>query len=85
MSFELENNTFEGTYRVESVEKTDPPQGIPAGDWHRYIIGRGNSKIEGLKPGSFQAVTEHAESVAEDLNERATKYSSVYYVSRKRK
>ena len=85
MSFELEDNTVEGTYRVESVEKTDPPQGIAAGDWHRYIIGQGNSKIEGLKSGSLQAVTEHAESVAEDLNERATKYSSVYYVSRKRK
>jgi len=74
----------EDKYRVESVEKTDPPEGLPAGNWHRYIIGQGGSKIEGLKPGSLKAVTEHAESVATDLNLRAKGGNSTY-AARKQK
>ncbi len=71
-------------YRVESVEKTEPPEGMPAGNWHRYVIGQGGSKIEGLKPGTLKAVTQHAESVASDLNARATGGNSTY-AARKQK
>ena len=71
-------------YRVESVEKTDPPAGMPAGNWHRYVIGQGGSKIEGLKPGTLKAVTQHAESVASDLNSRAAGGNSTY-AARKQK
>jgi len=85
MGFDNGEYTSEGNYRVESVEETDTPDGIPPGIWHRYIIGRGSSRIEGLKAGSMRAVTEHAECVAEDLNTRATRYSSAYHVARKRK
>ena len=85
MSLKFEDDTIECTYRVESVEKTDPPEGIAGDDWHRYIIGHGNAKIEGLTPGTLHSVTKHAEAIAEDLNERATKYQSIYAVSRKRK
>jgi hypothetical protein len=84
MSDELEVKPHERKYHVESVEKTTPPDGMPEGNWHRYIIARGRSKIEGFRPGSLQTVTQHAETVAEGLNERSFKGSSPY-VSRTRK
>jgi hypothetical protein len=84
MSTELESNIRENKYRVVSVEKTEPPEGMPDGNWHRYIIGQGSAKIEGLKPGTLKAVTEHAETVAEDLNSRAGGGNSAY-AARKRK
>ena len=51
---------------------------MPGDNWHRYIIGQGGSKIEGIKPGTLKAVTLHAETVAEDLNARAGKGGSTY-------
>lgn len=65
-------------YNVVTVEKIETPEGMPGNNWHRYVIGRGNSKIEGTKPGTLKSVTEHAESVAEDLNSRAQKGGSYF-------
>lgn len=83
MSVEPENLESERKYRVISVEKTNPPAGMPDGVWHRYVIGQGRSRIEGLKPGSLQDVTEHAEMLAENLNARAVGNS--VYATRKKK
>jgi len=63
---------------VEMVEKTMPPEGAPEVNWCRYVIGKGSSRIEGKKPGSLQAVTQHAEAVAENLNSRKASYGSMY-------
>ncbi len=71
-------------YSVVSVEKTDAPQGMPAGTWYRYIIGQGSSRIEGLKPGTLKSVTQHAETVAEDLNLRG-KGGGAGYASKQKK
>lgn len=84
MSTELENSLRGPRYQVEIVEKTDPPAGMPGDNWHRYVICEGDSRIEGFQPGSLQAVTEHAENFAEDLNNRAANGYSVY-AARKRK
>jgi len=73
------------TYRVVNVEKTEAPDGMEGDNWHLYVIGRGNSKIEGKKPGTLNQVTEHAETVAEDLNSRAGAKSGSIYVSRQKK
>lgn len=73
-----EDDTNVLKYRVTTVEKTTTPQGMPGDNWHRYVIGRGSSKIEGKKPGSLKAVTQHAETVAEDLNSRAGRSGSTY-------
>ena len=80
-----EDKKPEFRYRIESVEPADTPEGMPAGEWHSYVLVRGNSKIEGLKPGSLRNVTLHAESVIEGLNERYTKGSSAYVSSKKKK
>ncbi len=71
-------------YRLMSVEKIDPPEGMPNGSWYRYVIGQGTSRIEGKRLGTLKSVTRHAEEYAENLDTRATiGYSA--YVSRKQK
>jgi hypothetical protein len=74
----------EDKYQVVTVEKSAPPQGIETGNWFRYVIGQGKSKIEGIKCGTLQAVTDHAHTMVDDLNTRATKGGS-FYAPRHRK
>lgn len=70
------SNTVE--YHVVTVEKTAPPDGLPGNNWHRYVIGQGSSKIEGKKPGTLKAVTQHAEAIVDDLNSRKGRGHSTY-------
>lgn len=71
-------------YSLISVEKTDPPEGMQDGNWYRYVIGHGRSRIEGVRLGTLKAVTRHAEEYAENLDSRTSiGYST--YVSRKQK
>lgn len=74
----LQEQIEKQVYTVISVEKTDSPEGLEGDNWHRYILGCGDSTIEGLKPGSLHDVTEHAENVAKDLNERKDSRGSTY-------
>jgi hypothetical protein len=69
MSTEEDESPPELKYRVMLVESTPPPENM-MGLWYRYVIGEGISRIDGIKPGSLQAVTEHAEAFAEKLNLR---------------
>lgn len=71
-------------YHVVTVEKIDTPVGMSGTNWHRYVIQRNGSGIEGMKPGTLISVTQHAESVASDLNERAGGRASSAYGARKR-
>lgn len=84
MNTELEESERTPKYRVESIEKIDPPTGMPQGDWFRYVIREGDSKIEGLQPGSLYSVTQHANTFADDLNARAANGYSVYSGRRKK-
>jgi len=83
MKSEEEEYVIIPRYRVMTVEKTSPPKGM-TGSWHHYVIGEGNSRIDGKRPGTLQAVTQHAETVAENLNSRVGKGSYPTYVSRKK-
>lgn len=65
-------------YHVVIVEKCVPPQGIDTGNWHRYVIGEGKSRIVGFKCGTLHAVTDHAHAMVNDLNTRATRGGSFY-------
>lgn len=87
MGTEINDDTNEDEYHVVSVEEADPPEDILAGNWYRYVIGKGKSKIEGFKPGSMKSVTEHAKNIAEDINERATAFGrpAYYRATQKRK
>ena len=58
-------------YKVVMIKKIATPKGMPGDNWHRYVIRRDTSDIEGMKSGTLDSVTEHAESVAGDLNSRS--------------
>ena len=69
-------------FPVNSIEKTDPPDGETEGEWYEYVIGIGSSSIRGRRSGSLEAVTEYVKEYAENLNQRsALGYSS--YAARK--
>jgi hypothetical protein len=74
----LENETLIAKYEVISIDKIDTPAGMPGNDWYCYVIGYGKSRINGKKPGTLKQVTQHAETVAEDLNLRSKNTKSVY-------
>jgi hypothetical protein len=57
-------------YKLITVEKTDPPPGVEDGSWYRYVVGRGDSSLEGKRRGTLKQVSEHAENLAADLNSR---------------
>jgi hypothetical protein len=76
--------TIKGQYRVVSVEKTDPPEGMNGGSWHSYVIERGTSVVTGKKPGSLRAVTAHARQVVQDLNSRTGLNAGSLYAGRRR-
>jgi len=78
-----EDDTSNKMFRVVEVDNTNPPEGITGDNWFRYVIGQGHSRIEGKKPGTLQSVTEHAESVVEDLNSRKGKGVSTYSTRKK--
>lgn len=58
-------------FNVMSIEKTSAPEGMVGDDWYKYVIGKGSSEIQGLKMGTLNEVTEHANNVANDLNDRS--------------
>jgi hypothetical protein len=71
-------------YEVVTVKKIATPEGMTGDNWHRYVIRRKSSEITGMKPGTLKSVTQHADSVAEDLNLRAGGLASSTYAARKR-
>ena len=71
-------------YEVVTVEKIATPSGMEGDNWHRYVIRRKGSEISGMKPGTLKSVTQHANSVAEDLNLRVGGLASSTYAARKR-
>lgn len=69
-------------FTLETIEETEAPDGAGPEKWYRYIIGRGKSVINGMRAGTLQSVTEHAENIVEDLNSRRNHHGSIY-VSRR--
>ncbi|MDH5425105.1 MAG: hypothetical protein OEY29_08940 [Gammaproteobacteria bacterium] len=72
-------------FNVESIEEVSTPEGMSGDNWHRYIIGEGNSKIEGLRPGSLKNVTAHAQEYCDELNDRISRGGSTYSPRAKQK
>ena len=77
----LKENTNQETYKIVTIEKSEAPRGMTGDDWHHYVIGRGDSIIEGDKVGTLNEVTEHAKDLAERINARNDKYGITYVSS----
>jgi len=78
MNTEPKHIINEDKYSVVTVEKSVRPFGIETGNWCRYVIGQGKSKIVGFKCGTLHAVTVHAHAMVDDLNTRVNKGGSFY-------
>lgn len=67
-------------FNVMEIDKIDTPDGMTGDNWYQYVVGQGSSEIKGLTMGTLKQVTEHANRVADDLNDRSkgkkTGYSS---------
>ena len=85
MNEESDDDFFNRKFNVTKIEKTDPPAGMQAGEWYRYVIGKGSSEIQGIRPGTLQSVTEHAEEYASNLNQRATQGYTAYTAAKRTK
>ena len=67
-------------FNVMTIEKIGTPDGMVGDNWYQYVVGQDSSEIKGLTTGTLKQVTEHANNVADDLNDRSkgkkTGYSS---------
>jgi len=78
MTDQIEAVLSERSFSITSIEKVDPPTGMPDGEWYHYVISQGPSKIDGKRPGTLKSVTAHVEEFVENLNLRATLGYSAY-------
>ena len=65
-------------YSLLTVEETPPPEDMPEGNWFRYVVSYGDSKINCVRGGTLKEVTHHAENFVENLNARSTMGYSGY-------
>ena len=79
------DQTDERHFEVTSIEKTEPPDDEPDGNWYRYTIGEGDSAITGKRAGSLASVRKHAEEFADNLNRRSALGYSPYTTRRTQK
>lgn len=79
-----EQTEYDPKYYLASMDKIDPPEGMPDGEWYHYVISHGSSKIEGKRPGTKKSVQAHVDEYIENLNLRNTLGYSAY-ASRKPK
>ena len=76
----IKEEVIKRKFNVMNIEKISTPDGMAGDNWFQYVVGQGSSEIKGLTMGTLNQVTEHANKVADDLNERSkgkkTGYSS---------
>jgi len=62
--------TLGDPFELISVRSARNPAGAEGSDWHRYVIRQGGNEICGYRQGTLGAVTEAAEEIVTQLNER---------------
>ncbi len=67
---EVPSNLLRRHYQIDSVDQTSMPAGMDGADWYRYVLVSGSARIVGYRKGTLEAVTEFAQSCAEDFNMR---------------
>ena len=79
-----EVSALKNPFTVTDVTKIDTPEGMEGNIWHSYTIKRGNTEINGQKPGSMKKVTDHAKQVAADLNARCGGVPTSHYATKRK-
>lgn len=61
----------EPPYEVVEVRRAKTPAGAEGTDWHQYVIAfEGSKNIKGYQPGNLKTVSEAANELVAQLNER---------------
>lgn len=72
-------------FKVVSVQRIKPPEGVEGSNWHRYVIVQGANTIHGYRQGDLAAVTSAVEQIVVQLNDRrAGKRGRVQLVTTRR-
>lgn len=58
-------------YRVVAIEPGKAPRLAEQGEWFRYVIANGKTRVVGRRCGTREHVRSHAGHLSENLNERA--------------
>ena len=61
---------IEQDFVVASVLPMEPPQDSDASEWHSYVITQGDNTIRGYREGNLKTVSEAANVIVGQLNER---------------
>ena len=64
------SSNFDEHFELVSVTPTETPAGMEDGEWYCYEIAQGPNIISGYRSGSRRAVTQAAEEIVSQLNER---------------
>lgn len=61
---------IEHDFVISSVSPMDPPPDAESPEWHSYVITQGDNTIQGYREGNLKTVTQAAEVIVAQLNER---------------
>jgi hypothetical protein len=61
---------LEMPYVLDSITRSPSPIADDTRDWHTYVIGHGDNKIVGRRPGNAETVRRAAEELVMRFNER---------------
>ena len=76
MSSNKTDVTMGSEYSLDRIEKIAPIAGMPGDNWYRYIVKRKNGEIVGNRCGSYQQVSDYAQTFTDRLNERSSVLAS---------
>jgi hypothetical protein len=62
--------SIEENFEIVSVKPAATPDGMEGDGWHCYEIAQGTNTIIGYRQGSIRPVTEAAQEIVDQLNER---------------
>ncbi|AGA90316.1 RRM domain-containing RNA-binding protein [Thioflavicoccus mobilis 8321] len=68
----IPSNLSRHQYHVESIERVTMDDRDKRGEWYRYVLANGRSRVAGLHPGTREEVMTYAENCAADFNLRNT-------------
>lgn len=81
----INDEVIKRKFNVMNIEKISTPDGMVGDNWYQYVVGQGSSEIKGLTMGTLKQVTEHANKVADDLNDRSKGKKAGYSSSQNNK
>ncbi|MBK1700612.1 RNA recognition motif domain-containing protein [Thiococcus pfennigii] len=64
------SNLLRYQYEVESIERVAMPDDGQGGEWYRYVLASGRTRLAGLHRGTREEVLAYAEGCANDFNLR---------------